>query len=234
MNIAWLGLALLAGLRPPTETATAAEVAARLENRLAGLRTLQARFSQVYYGPPPSVPLSEKGVFYFEKPSRMRWHYGDPEPKDYLYKDGLFYSYYPDDNQLIIRKLSGEYHEAELLRILAGEGRLRDDYDLELESVPASAPAGTRILKLKPKAPEEASSEILIEVNGASGLIRRAVFRDWTGNSSEFSFEDIRPDRKLDPGLFELKVPDGCEIIRDEDAPRPGKQTNSAAVRIPG
>ena len=79
----------------------------------------------------------------------------------------------------------------------------------------ASDKGGGWILKLKPRAEEEASSEILLEVDAGSGLIGRIVFRDWSGNSSEFIFQNLKADRKLDPGLFELRVPDDCEIIRD-------------------
>lgn len=228
-----LWLILVCCCPPRTTAPTAAEVAARLEGRLAALQTLQARFSQVYYGQPPSAPLREKGLFYFQKPSRMRWRYQEPDPKEYLYKEGTFYSYFPEDNQLIIQKLSREYHETEILLILAGQKRLRDDYDLELDPAATSGREAAWILKLKPRAEEEASSEILLEIDAETWLIRRAVFRDWAGNSSEFVFEDLRADRRLDPGLFELKVPDDCEVIREEAPALPEKQTKSPAVRIP-
>ena len=230
-TILWL---VLIGFSPLQTTATtAAEIAARLEERLRALQTLQARFSQVYYGQPPALPLREKGLFYFQKPDRMRWRYEEPEPKEYLYQEGTFSSYFPEDNQLIIQKLSGEYHETEILLILAGQKSLREDYDLELVPASATGKGGVWTLKLKPRAEEEASSEILLEVDAGSRLIRRIVFRDWAGNSSEFVFQDLKADRKLDPGLFELRVPDDCEIIRDEALSPPGKQTKSPAVRIP-
>lgn len=228
-----LGLALL-GLLPMMSAAeTASDIAARLEERMRALQSLEARFTHIFYGQPPSAPLREKGRFYFQTPSRMRWHYEDPEPKDYIYKEGTFYSFFPEDHQLIIQTLSGEYHEAELLLILAGQKQLRDDYDLELDPLSSPPGSGAWTLKLKPRAEGETSSEILLEVDGKTWLIRRAVFRDWAGNAFEFLFEGLKPDRRLDPGLFEIRVPDGWEVIR-QDAPAPQKkQTKTAAVRIP-
>ena len=151
MNPAGLVWALLGLLAGQASAPAAEDVARRLEDRLRALRSLEARFSQVYYGPPPAAPLNEKGRFYFQKPARMRWRYEDPEPKDYLYKEGTFSSYFPEDNQLLVRTLSGDEPEAALLLILAGEKRLRDDYDLELDPASAARPAGPWTLKLKPK-----------------------------------------------------------------------------------
>jgi len=233
MNQAVLGWTLLGFLAAQASAPTAAEVAGRLEDRLRALQSLEARFSQVYYGQPPAAPLSEKGRVYFQKPARMRWRYEDPEPKEYLYKEGTFTSYFPDDNQLIIQTLSADDQGAELLLILAGERRLRDDYDLELDPASASRPAGPWTLKLRPKAEGEGASEILLEIDGKTRLVRRAVFKDWAGNASEFAFEGWKIDRRLDPGLFEIKVPDDCEIIRQDGPPSLKKQTDSAAVRIP-
>jgi outer membrane lipoprotein carrier protein len=238
MKQAALGWTLLGLLSAQSTAPTADDVARRLEERLRAVRTLEARFSQVYHGQPPAAPLSEKGRFYFQKPARMRWRYEEPEPKEYLYKEGTFSSYFPEDNQLLVQSLSGDEPEAAFLRILAGERSLRDDYDLELDQAPSASPAGPWALTLKPKpgeagGGEEADPEILLEVDGKTGLILKAVFKDWAGNVSEFSFEGWRTDRRLDPGLFELKVPDDCEVIRQDATPPPKKQTDSAAVRIP-
>jgi outer membrane lipoprotein carrier protein len=239
MNPAGLVWALLGLLAGQASAPAAEDVARRLEDRLRALRSLEARFSQVYYGRPPAAPLSEKGRFYFQKPARMRWRYEDPEPKEYLYKEGTFSSYFPEDNQLLVRTLSGDEPEAAFLLILAGAKRLRDDYDLELDPATAARPAGPWTLKLKPKAggkdgnEDEAAEEILLEVDGKTGLIRRAVFKDWAGNVSEFAFEGWKIDRRLDPGLFELEVPDDCEIIRQDGPAPPENKTDFAAVRIP-
>ncbi|MBN2205842.1 MAG: outer membrane lipoprotein carrier protein LolA [Candidatus Aminicenantes bacterium] len=227
--------ALIGLLAAPSTVPTADEVALRLEGRLRALQSLEARFRQVYAGQPPAVPIRETGRFYFQKPDRMRWRYEDPEPKDYLYRDGVFSSYFPEDNQMLVQILSGDEPEAAFLLILAGARSLRDDYDLELDSAEAARSAGSWTLRLKPKAGGEADDarEILLEVDGKDWLIRRALFKDWAGNASEFAFEGWKTDRRLDPGLFELKVPDDCEIIRQDGLVPPDRQTDSAEVRIP-
>ena len=235
MNPLAIVAALLAALAAPSDVPTAGEVAARLEGRLRALQSLEARFRQVYAGPPPAAPISETGRFYFQKPDRMRWSYEDPEPKDYLYRDGVFSSYFPEDNQMLVQPLSGDEPEAAFLLILAGAKSLRDDYDLELGPAASAETAGPWTLSLKPKAGAdgERAGDILLEVDGREWLIRRAVFKDGAGGASEFVFEAWKADRRLDPGLFELKVPDDCEVIRqDGPAPLLG-QTDFAAVRIP-
>ena len=40
-------------------------------------------------------------------------------------------------------------------------------------------------------------------------------FVDLAGNRTEFQFAKARPDIALPAGTFEIKTPDGCEVIED-------------------
>lgn len=148
----------------------------------------------------------------------MRWEYEEPEKKVWLYKDGNFLFYIPEDNQLIRSSQSKEKYESEILAILSGQKSLRDNYQIEFNPFPTDEPKAWQ-LKLTPKVEGE-HSFILLEINEKSWLIQKAVFLDWAGNKTEFHFSQIKTDVRLSPKVFELKVPRDCEVIEEESTPK--------------
>jgi len=188
-------------------------VVARMEQALSSLTTLQADFEQSYYSATVQTPLRQKGRMYFKKPDAMRWEYTTLEKNIYVFKDGLLLSYFPEDNQLWRQRIPKEKYETEILAFFAGQGGLSQKYIVEDNPFPGGA-AGNAQLKLTPKEEGE-YSYLLLEIDRASALIRRAVFFDWGGNKREFAFSKFKTGGKLDDGLFRIKVPADCEIIDD-------------------
>ena len=205
----WLILLSLLYLPP-----TAENIALNAERKLHSLQSIQADFDQIYYSSSMSTPLREKGKFYFKKPELMKWVYRDPEEKFFLYKDGIFLWYVPEDKELIRGALSKEQHEAEILSILSGQKRLSDAYIIEFSSFPSEKPEAWQ-LKLTPKEEGE-YSYILLEIDKKTWLIRRAIFFDWAGNKTEYKFAKIKTDVRFSKDVFELKVPPDVEIIEYE------------------
>ncbi len=190
---------------------TAEDVALRAERKLHSLQSIQANFDQIYYSASMSTPLRERGKFYFKKPELMKWVYVDPEEKIFLYKDGVFQWYVPEDNELIRGALSKEQHEAEILTIISGQKRLSDTYIIEFSSFPSER---TEAWQLKLTSKEEGEySYILLELDKKSWLILRAIFFDWAGNKTEYKFTKIKTDVRFSKDMFELKVPPDVEII---------------------
>jgi len=197
---------------------SAEEIALKAEKKLQSFQSLQANFEQFLYSTSVSTPLDERGKFYFKKPDLMRWEYEEPEKKVWLYKDGTFLFYIPEDNQLIRSSQSKEKYESEILAILSGQKSLRDNYQIEFNPFPTDEPKAWQ-LKLTPKVEGE-HSFILLEINEKSWLIQKAVFLDWAGNKTEFHFSQIKTDVRLSPKVFELKVPRDCEVIEEESTPK--------------
>jgi len=216
MIAAGLAVTVILTLAVPAFSDQVAERTARLERALRSVRSLQADFDQYYYSVTVSAPLHEKGRFSFQKPDLMRWEYIDPEPKVFLYKDEVFSQYYPEDNQLIRSGLSKAQYESEILTLLSGQKRLKDDYLVEQDiATPAARAAGR--LKLTPRVEGE-YAWITLDPDPRTGLIARAVFQDWAENRTEFIFSKIKENAALKPSVFALTVPPDCDII-DETSP---------------
>jgi len=189
-----------------------------LEKKFASLRSLQADFDQAYYPASIATPLEEKGRFSFERPERMRWEYLEPEPKVYIYKEGLSLAYFPEDQQLFRFTLTSEEKDSAIFSLLTGRARIEDDYLVEAADF-ASDRKNPLQLKLTPKEEGE-FSHILLEIDPAAWLIEKAIFHDLGGNRQEFRFRAIRANPRLDPAIFELAVPPGTEIIDDQPPPK--------------
>jgi len=191
------------------------QAAGRLESRLKSFTSLQADFEQLLYSQTVSEPLRGKGAFAFRKPDLMKWEYVSPEPQIFLFRDGVFSFYIPSEKQLIRSRSAGERYESEILALFSGSRGLKEDYAVEAAEFPARSGAG-RQLKLIPRREGE-YTHILIEVDPASGLIRRAIFLDWAGNKTEFRFSRLRPDGRLPRDAFDLVLPPDVEVIDEAD-----------------
>lgn len=208
-HIAWLFLFSLLSF-----PYTAEDIALRTETKLRSLRSIQAKFEQVYYSSTVSTPLREKGNFYFKKPGLMKWEYKDPEERTYLFKEGFILEYIPEDNQIIKYDLSREEHESEILSILSGQKGIVDNYSVEFNLFPTKNSKALQ-LKLTPKQ-EDTDTFILLEIDEKTWLIQKAIFFDWAGNKMEYSFSKIKTNVRFAKDVFELKVPPGVEIIENQ------------------
>ena len=194
------------------------DITLKVERKLRSVQSIQANFDQIYYSSSLSTPLREKGKFYFKKPDLMKWEYKDPEKKIFLYKEGVFLFYIPEDKELFRSSLSKEKYESEILSLLSGKKSLKDNYLIESSPFPSENKKVWQ-LKLTPKEEGE-YIYILLEIDEKTGLIRKAIFFDWAGNKSEFRFSQIRANVRLPKKVFELKVPPDVEIIEDESHKR--------------
>ncbi len=192
---------------------TAEDTALKLEARLRALKSLQADFQQTYYSANVSTPLEEKGRLHILKPGWMRFDYHDPEVKVFLLKDGLYQEYWPEDKQLVQRTMTEEGSEGALLSLLSGSRGILDNYSVEFDRDSAGGISAAR-LKITPRNEDEADTFIILEIDDRTGLIRKAVSFDWTGNRQEFEFSGLKVDIPLPESLFELKVPPDVDIIR--------------------
>jgi outer membrane lipoprotein carrier protein len=206
-----IGFVILFLLSPPQ---TADDIARRVEGKLRSVQSIQANFDQIYYQSSVSKPLTEKGKFYFKKPDLMKWEYKEPEEKIFIYKEGMFLMYYPEDKELVQSSLSKDKYESEILSLLSGKRSLTETYSIELSPFP-SENQSTWKLKLTPKEEEECTF-ILLEIDEKTSLILRAIFFDWAGNRSEFHFSKIKTNVRLPQKMFELEVPPDVEVFTDK------------------
>lgn len=158
----------------------------------------------------------------------MRWEYKNPEEKIFLYKEGVFLFYFPEDKEVIQSELSKEMYESEILTLLSGQKQLKNEYKVEFSPFPSESQK-TWKLKLTPKEDSD-YTHILLEIDERTWLIRKAIFFDWAGNKSEFQFSQIKTNVRFPDKVFQLELPPDVEIIKDESLKQNETSHNTSKI----
>ena len=151
--------------------------------------------------------VRESGRLYLRRPGYMRWDYEDPERKSALVLDGDTLLYLEDEGQLIRGRLDSE--SGLLPDLLAGDGRLRELFVAEIAGVEGR----DTLLRLVPRSSEEALESVTLTLRRRDSAIERAEVLDPAGNRMRYRFLDLRVNRRLPDGIFDLRVPPGTEIV---------------------
>lgn len=216
----------LAHSKSPTAPGEPEEKDARLSAILAemkkageSLRSLSAKFEQTDHDYILSENEMSAGVAYIQVPGRIRWEHQEPQPKILLIKDDLVRLYNPTAHQVHefeqSKDSSGRARGADLL---VGFGKsnekIGENYDVEL----LEETGDSVVLKLIPKPDSAAALFMAIDLtlDKTTWTPIRSVFheanRDWT----DIQFQDVVINGKLPGDIFELKLPPGVEVVRQD------------------
>jgi outer membrane lipoprotein carrier protein len=198
---------------------TAPELAASLQKKYDGIKDFSADFTHAYEGGVLRKQITERGRLLVKKPGKMRWDYSAPEQKQFV-SDGLkMYSYLPQDKQVIVSSVPPDDEAGTPALFLAGKGSLTHDFTPSLVDAPANAPAGSRALKLVPKARQREYEWLVLVVDPASLSIRGLVTTDAQGGKSSFSFTNLKENVGLTDKEFAFKIPRGVDVITASSRP---------------
>jgi outer membrane lipoprotein carrier protein len=192
---------------------TAAELAAALQRKYDSVKDFSADFTHTYQGGVLRKKITERGHLIVKKPGKMRWEYSAPEPKQFV-SDGMkMYSYIPQDKQVIVASVPAENEATTPALFLAGRGSLTRDFNPSLENVPVGMPAGSRVLKLVPKARQPEYDSLVLVVDPATLALRGLVTIDAQGGTSSFTFTDLQENTGVADKAFAFKIPRGVDVI---------------------
>ena len=206
-------LAALTTLRPVAAEPTADEFAQAVQKKYDGIRDFSADFVHAYEGGALHKKITERGRLFIKKPGKMRWEYTAPEAKLFV-SDGMkMYSYLPADNQVIVSSIPREDEATTPTLFLAGKGNLTKDFTSSLVELPKGMPAGSRTLKLVPKARQRDYDWLMLVVDPATLAFRGLVTVDSQGGISSFSFANLKENSGLADKDFTFKIPRGVDIV---------------------
>lgn len=207
-------LALLAATAPggaePGELG-AEELVAGLQDWLDGTRDLQGRFEQRLVSGALGSDLAESGELYIERPGRMRWDYLDPERKVAIVDGDRTWLFLEEDEQLILGRLE---EQGELLpRLLAGAGRIAEEFDASVLAGPRREGGGLYQVQLVPRGGDEAFEHVVLALRPPRFAIEVVELLDAAGNRVFYRFFDLRRNRGLPEGLFGFAAPEGTSVM---------------------
>jgi outer membrane lipoprotein carrier protein len=192
---------------------TAPELAQALQKKYDGIKDFSADFTHAYEGGVLKKQVTERGHLLVKKPGKMRWEYTAPDAKTFV-SDGLkMYSYVPADKQVVVSPVPPEDEATTPTLFLAGKGNLTRDFTPSLVELQAGMPAGSRTLKLVPKARQRDYDWLMLVVDPATLAIRGLVTVDGQGGRSSFLFTNLKENLGLADKEFAFKIPRGVDVL---------------------
>jgi outer membrane lipoprotein carrier protein len=187
----------------------ATEVAAALQQRLAGMKDFTASFTQTEEGGVLRRKTVENGTVYIKKPGKMRWEY--ESPKKLFVSDGrTLYMYFPADRQVMKHPVPQQDEATSALLFLLGKGDVTRDFSVRYAD---GGTGETYTLRLEPRSRQAEFDWLEITVDRQTLQIRSLTAGTAQGGRSTFTFSNFRENTGPPDKLFQFDIPRGTEVI---------------------
>jgi outer membrane lipoprotein carrier protein len=192
-----------------TEPNEADSVLNRLQERYDSTTDYTADFDQKTEYRTVNRTINGKGKVYFSKPAKMLWLYEKPEGQFVLADGTHLYFYQPDEKQVIKTSLGAAFRSDLPLSFLLGIGKIRSDFRSEI----AAQEGDDYVVNLYPRQNNTGLRTLQLLITARNYDIKRAQIEDVGGNRWTIDFSNIERGIGLEPSVFDLKTPDGVDIV---------------------
>jgi outer membrane lipoprotein carrier protein len=196
----WMVLWLLAGLTPVVVQADL------VSDYFSELETIQADFVQTVVDSGGETVQDSQGHVWMQRPGRFRWDYRTPYHQLIVADGKRLWTYDEDLEQATVKDLDAALSSTPAM-LLSGYRPLAEVMEWE----PDSDNDRYTWFRLHPKERDSAVEKVRIAFDGGELAIIEVV--DGFGNHTRIRFSNMRRNQKLDDGLFQLKLPEGTDII---------------------
>jgi outer membrane lipoprotein carrier protein len=187
------------------------EVVGALEARYQKIQDLRSDFRQEVMNKSWGQTIKSEGTVFLKRPGKMRWEYRSPSIQEIVSDGKSLWVYTAELKQVTIspapRALAGPAGS-----FLTGLGSLREEFSVRLGSPPRDS-TGQWVLDLTPKRPEPVLTRLVLSVDAAEFLVRKAVLYDEFGNAVTMHFNRITVNSGLPDKLFVFTPPKGVAVV---------------------
>ncbi len=187
-------------------------IIAGLQKRYAMIQSVGADFRQTYRA--AGIDQTESGTLIMKKPGLMRWEYQSPEAKLFVADGKDTYLYTPADRQVLVRRFSAADLHSTPLEFLLGQGDIKQSFAASWEQTDEPDANGVYAVRLTPRSPDAEYAYFVIGFDARSYDIRRISIQERIGNTSEFLFNNLKFNVRVEPKQFSFKIPKGVEVVR--------------------
>ena len=212
-------LCVSATINSQTTSLSVETVVSRLQSRYDGLNDFSADFHHTYAGGLLSTTDTERGVVHVKKPGRWRFNYSIPEEKSFISNGSSIFSYFPQDQQVIISQLPTSPGASTPALFLSGVGNLHRDFTTEALK-PVDSDSRSLILRLTPIADNANYEFLMLTLDPETFDIKVMATTDFQGGVSTYTFSNLEENPGLSDTVFEFDIPQDVEVITDDSFTR--------------
>ncbi|HEU4485309.1 MAG TPA: outer membrane lipoprotein chaperone LolA [Povalibacter sp.] len=184
----------------------------RVERFIANLSTLRADFKQTLTDSKGAITDQSSGQLAISRPNRFRWDYTQPHEQLIVADGTRIWLYDADLEQVTVRRLDTSLSATPAM-LLSGEGKLSENFKVTETSQDANA-------QWVMMEPVRADTDFKwVRLGFAGNDLKIMQLADKLGQITTLQFSNIERNLKLDPALFDFKVPAGADVIGDPGSP---------------
>ncbi|MCJ7440626.1 MAG: outer membrane lipoprotein carrier protein LolA [Thermoanaerobaculaceae bacterium] len=186
----------------------------RVSQVQASLATLNADFDQTRTSHLLAAPSISHGRFYFRAPDSVRWEYDAPREMTVLITGGVAITYRPAEKRA--ERIEVGRAQRRVFRFISAAEPL--DKLMQHFTFVFHDPLGdgNYLLELRPAAlmMKKRLRSVTIEIERATYLPIKVSYTETDGDSTAYSFSNVRLNQPQPPDLFTLTMPPDVQVVR--------------------
>ena len=196
---------------PPTERLTA--LLQQFGRFQRTLKTLQADFVQRRTSNLLVKESVSRGRLYFSAPDDIRWEYESPRRMTVLIADGVATTYRPEEKRA--ERIEVSRTQRRVFRFLAASQPVDELKRYFTITFVDPGPPGNYQLDLDPTSRhiKKRLRSLSIEIDRTSLLPVGVTWVDHDGDTTSYTFSNVRVDGKLPAKIFTLKLPPDVQVV---------------------
>lgn len=204
-------------------------ILSKMEDHYRTLSAYTADFSQWTTSVATSGATTEaRGVFYFQKPRRMRWEYEQPERQIFVALKDTAWLYVPEDRQISLFEMKELLQSPIMRTFFEGVVPLRESFQAAFDA--AAATEQTVVLRLTPKQEDPNVRALRVWVDTHDYKITQIEAQDALGNLNRIQFDNQKEMSSLPKELFAFD-PDDSIVVLDPSGRKLNREEIGAIKR---
>jgi outer membrane lipoprotein carrier protein len=211
MTAKWTLAALALGLALPASALADDEGAERLNELLDPLETYVGDFEQRILDGDGERLQEARGRMWLSRPGKFRWEVEAPYQQEVVSDGERLHLYDPDLEQVTVQRLDRRVTHTPALLLSGSADELTDNYDVTMRDEGEEA-----IFVLQPKGDDTLFEELALRFR--DDTLDGLEMTDSTGQRTAIAFDEVRMNESIEDSRFAFEIPDGADVIREDDS----------------
>lgn len=183
--------------------------AARLQQLLGLMTTLQGNFTQSLYDNDGTLLEESQGQFVLKRPGKFYWKTEQPYPQLLISDQQTIWLYDPDLEQVTVRPFSDDLQQTPALLLSEDVNTLRQSFTIRYHQ----AEAGHEHFTLIPRSAKGLFQQLTLVF--VAEQLQEFRLHDNLGQQTLFLLQDAQRNQAVNDSLFDFTPPPGVDVLHE-------------------